>query len=94
MIRFIYQDLVIEFETSEDLFNDPLFLLQKQKLESEDVIQKLKSDKNLFDLKENHRISRIENHIGFSLNDDESEFKLNQLSEIIKIQDILYQHPT
>ena len=39
-------------------------------------------------------IDNIENHLGFSLNDDDAKSKLNQLSEIIEIPNILYQYTT
>ena len=36
-------------------------------------------------------LEKIEHHLGFSLSDDDAKEKLNQLSGIIKIPDILYQ---
>ena len=36
--------------------------------------------------------SKIERNLGFSLNDDDAIIKLNQLSEIIEIPDIIYQY--
>lgn len=37
-------------------------------------------------------VEKIEHHIGFSLIDDDAKQKLNQLSGIIKIPDVLYQY--
>ncbi len=39
----------------------------------------------------NDKLSGIENHLGFSLSDDDARQKLDQLSKIIRIPDILYQ---
>ena len=42
-------------------------------------------------IKINHILSLIEKYLGFSLNDDDAEIKLNQLSDTVEIPDILYQ---
>ncbi len=39
----------------------------------------------------NDKLSDIEKSLGFSLSDDDARQKLDQLSKIIKIPDILYQ---
>ncbi len=41
---------------------------------------------------EQRYIIKIENHLGFSLNDKDARAKLNHLSKIIRIPDILYQY--
>lgn len=88
-LRLIYEDLVIEFESTDELFNDPLFKLIKEKSEHKNRIQELTEQIQLVPTQEIHPLINIENHLGFSINDGNAKEKLNCLS--IKIPQILHQ---
>ncbi len=92
MITFIYQDLIIEFKNADELFNDPLFIMQKERLELENQIREINQEKRLLKIIKEYHISNIEKNLGFSLDDKDAKTKLNHLSKTIKIPYILYQY--
>ena len=71
------------FSSNQDTSEQMLLLQYKHELEMSDI-HKTAAEK-IF-------VEKIEHHLGFSLSDDNARHKLNQLSGIIKIPDILYQY--
>lgn len=92
MITLIYQDLIIEFESTEDLFDDPIVQSYQQKFEREHRIEELYEQHCLLLIRRQRYISRIEKDLGFSLNDDDATEKLKSLSDTINIPEVLYQY--
>lgn len=91
-LRLIFQDLIIEFESTDEFFNDPIVKSHQKILEREHRIQELYEQQCLFLIRQQRCINRIERDLGFSLNDDNAKIKLDQLSEIIQIPEVLYQY--
>ncbi|MDE0635075.1 MAG: hypothetical protein OXI43_04370 [Candidatus Poribacteria bacterium] len=91
MITFIFQDLVMEFETTDELFNDPLFKLISKRFELENQMQETNQQMILSNIRMQHILGVNEKSIGFSLNDDEAKFKLDHLSKTNQIPSVLYQ---
>ena len=67
---------------NQDISEQMLLLQYKHELEMSDI-HKTVAEK-IF-------VEKIESHLGFSLSDDDARYKLNQISDIIEIPDVLYQ---
>ena len=91
-LRLIFQDMIIEFESTDEFFSDPIVQLYQKKLEREHRIEELYEQHCLLLIRRQRYISRIESDLGFSLDDDDATDKLKILSDTINIPEILYQY--
>ena len=83
--RKLNKDLILEQIELDEINDHPTVLSHKEVIEP-------KNENNSLSIKVQRYIINIEKNLGFSLNDDDAIMKLNQLSEIIEIPNILYQY--